>query len=144
MTSTSDRARLISFVAASSARRAVSRIGNLFAGGLPVDGRAPTRLLIAPHDLRTTDPTIAADIYRGRFSLSGTAVEIGAVSPFAVEPPSTEWEEELLGFSWLRHFHAAEEPISQVNARGPICFSKPARAPVRLSSWPSSDCRPIF
>ena len=72
MTSTSDRARLISFVAASSVRRAVSRIGNLFAGGLPLDGRAPTRLLIAPHDLRTTDPTIAADIYRGRFSLSGS------------------------------------------------------------------------
>ncbi len=120
MTSTRDRARLISFVAASGVRRAVERVGNFFVGGLPLDGRAPTRLLIAPHDLRTTDPTIAADIYRGRFSLSGTAVEIGAVSPFAVEPPSATWEEELLGFSWLRHFHAAEEPINRVNARALI------------------------
>jgi len=120
MTSTSDRARLIGFVAASGAQRLAARVANLFAGGLPFDGRAPSRLLIAPHDLRTADPTVAADIYRGRFSLSGTAVEIGAVSPFTLDPPSDAWEEELLGFSWLRHFHAADEPISRVNARALI------------------------
>ncbi len=120
MTQVSDRARLIGFVAVRGTRRIVSRCANIFAGGLPFNGRAPSRLLIAPHDLRTTDPTVAADIYRGRFSLSGTAVDIGAVSPFAMLPPSDSWEEELLGFSWLRHFHAADKPIGRVNARALI------------------------
>jgi uncharacterized heparinase superfamily protein len=120
MASTADQARLIGFVVSSGVRRAFARLGNLFAGGLPFDGRAPSRLLIAPHDLRTADPTIANDIYRGRFSLSGTAVQIGSVSPFLVDPPSRGWQEELLGFSWLRHLHAASDPVSRVHARALI------------------------
>ncbi|MFL5203150.1 MAG: heparinase, partial [Microvirga sp.] len=31
---------------------------------------APTRLLFAPQDLRTADPTIATDIYSGFFAFS--------------------------------------------------------------------------
>lgn len=147
MTSATDRARLIGFVAANGVRRVASRITNTFAAGLPFDGRAPARLLIAPHDLRTADPTIATDIYRGRFSLSGTAAEIGSTSPFDLIPPSPGWEVELLGFSWLRHLHAADDPVSRVHARAliadwisvhgrghPVAWQPPVLAR-RIISW---------
>ena len=41
--------------------------------GAPV----PTRLLFAPQDLRTGDPTVAQDIYAGYFVFAGRAVQAG-------------------------------------------------------------------
>src|SRR3712207_6675881 len=55
--------------------------------GAPV----PTRLLFAPQDLRTADPTIATDIYSGFFAFSGRAVTTGGRPPFAFKPPSPPW-----------------------------------------------------
>ena len=61
------------------------------------------RLLIAPQDLRTADPTRASEIYAGRFAFAGKVVICDGRSPFEVDPPSEEWSDQLLGFGWLRH-----------------------------------------
>ncbi|MBJ6126546.1 heparinase II/III domain-containing protein [Microvirga splendida] len=77
----------------------------------------PTRLLFAPQDLRTADPTIATDIYSGFFAFSGRAITTGGRSPFAFPPPSRAWGEALYGFGWLRHLRAAGTALAQANAR---------------------------
>ena len=48
----------------------------------------PVRLIFAPQDLRTADPTIATDIYSGFFAFSGRAITTSGRSPFAFTPPS--------------------------------------------------------
>lgn len=77
----------------------------------------PTRLLFAPQDLRTGDPTIASDIYSGFFVFSGRAVTTSGRSPFEYEPPGEAWGEGLYGFGWLRHLRASGTALSQANAR---------------------------
>jgi uncharacterized heparinase superfamily protein len=81
--------------------------------GAPV----PTRLLFAPQDLRTADPTIATDIYSGFFAFAGRAITTSGRSPFAFVPPSRAWGEALYGFGWLRHLRAAGTALAQANAR---------------------------
>ncbi len=81
--------------------------------GTPV----PTRLLFAPQDLRTADPTIATDIYSGFFAFAGRAITTSGRSPFAFTPPSRAWGEALYGFGWLRHLRAAGTALAQANAR---------------------------
>jgi uncharacterized heparinase superfamily protein len=75
------------------------------------------RLVIAPQELRTTDPTRAAEIYSGRFSFAGKIVVCDGRSPFDVDPPTPEWAEMLLGFAWLRHLRAANSTKTRANAR---------------------------
>src|SRR5262249_11386925 len=75
------------------------------------------RLLMAPKDLRTADPTRATEIYSGRFAFAGKVVICDGRSPFEMEPPSEEWAESLFGFGWLRHLRAAESGITRANAR---------------------------
>jgi uncharacterized heparinase superfamily protein len=75
------------------------------------------RLVIAPQELRTADPTRAGEIYAGRFAFAGKIVVCDRRSPFEMTPPSDEWATELLGFSWLRHLRAAESGITRANAR---------------------------
>ncbi|QIB33270.1 heparinase II/III family protein [Ancylobacter pratisalsi] len=77
----------------------------------------PSRLLFAPHDLRTGDPTRASEFYAGRFAFAGKVVLTDGASPFEMEPPSREWAEELMSFSWLRHMQAASTAIARANAR---------------------------
>jgi uncharacterized heparinase superfamily protein len=76
-----------------------------------------SQLVIAPPDLRTADPTVAVEIYAGRFALAGHVVETSGESPFDVAPPSEEWLRELHGFGWLRHLRAADTPLARSNAR---------------------------
>ncbi len=81
-------------------------------------GRAPaTRLLFAPHDLRTADPTTASDIYSGYYAFAGRTLRTHGESPFESEPPSEAWAEMLAGFGWLRHMRAADTAIARANAR---------------------------
>lgn len=75
------------------------------------------RILIAPQDLRTTDPTRASEIYAGRFAFWGKVVVCDGRSPFEMDPPSDEWAEALQGFGWLRHLRAADSGITRANAR---------------------------
>lgn len=78
------------------------------------------RLLIAPQDLRTADPTRASELYAGRFAFSGKVVISGGRSPFALTPPSPEWAEALEGFGWLRHLRAAESSLTRALARAMV------------------------
>ncbi len=80
-------------------------------------GRTPDRLLIAPTDLRTADPTAAAEIYAGRFAFNGEVGESGGASIFEVAPPSEEWARQLHSFGWLRHLRASDLALSRPNAR---------------------------
>ena len=80
-------------------------------------GASRSQLLIAPPDLRTADPTVAVEIYAGRFALAGHVVETGGESPFDVAPPSEAWLRELHSFGWLRHLRAADTPLARSNAR---------------------------
>ena len=73
--------------------------------------------MIAPQDLRTADPTRAAEIYSGRFAFAGKIVICDGRSPFEMIEPSQEWSETLLGFGWLRHLRAADTAITRANAR---------------------------
>ncbi len=77
----------------------------------------PTRLLFAPQDLRTGDPTIANDIYSGFFAFAGRAVTTSGRTPFEYVPPSEAWGEALYSFGWLRHLRAANTALAQANAR---------------------------
>ena len=75
------------------------------------------RIVIAPQDLRTADPTRAAEIYGARFAFAGKVVMSDGRSPFEMMPPSEEWAETLLSFGWLRHLRAADSAITRANAR---------------------------
>ncbi len=110
--------------------------------------RGPERLLIAPQDIRTADPTIADDIYSGYFAFGAKVLDVHGQSPFLVESPSPEWEAQLMGFGWLRHLRAAGTPLARANARALIeewvrhagrpsaaIAWQPAVAARRLLSW---------
>lgn len=79
--------------------------------------QTPERLLIAPQDIRTTDPTIASDIYSGYFVFAGKSVNTHGQSPFETTPPSEAWLIGLTSFSWLRHLRAADSALARANAR---------------------------
>jgi uncharacterized heparinase superfamily protein len=79
--------------------------------------KAPQRLLIAPQDIRTVDPTIAAEIEAGYFAFGGKIVNAGGVSPFQIEAPSQSWGRALGGFGWLKHLRAADTPVARGHAR---------------------------
>ncbi|MBV9567001.1 MAG: heparinase II/III family protein [Hyphomicrobiales bacterium] len=79
--------------------------------------RMPKRLIIAPPDPRTHDPTVAEDILAGFFVFAGKVVHAQGQSPFETAPPSPQWENMLNGFGWLRHLRVAESPMARTNAR---------------------------
>ncbi len=112
-----DRAKLTGLVLARSLR-AVARAARRPVRGLATRRcRVPERLLIAPQDIRTADPTVAADIYSGYFAFDGKAVNTRGASPFEVEAPSEAWAASLAGFGWLRHLRAADTALARVNGR---------------------------
>jgi uncharacterized heparinase superfamily protein len=75
------------------------------------------RMVIAPQDLRTADPTRAAELYGGRYAFAGKVVTCDGRSVFEMMPPSDEWADTLLSFGWLRHLRAAESAITRAHAR---------------------------
>ena len=83
----------------------------------PSSGKTPERLIMAPQDLRTSDPTVAAEIYAGHLKFAGKLLETHGRSPFEMPSPSPAFEAELHGFSWLRHLRAAETMLAKTNGR---------------------------
>jgi len=113
-----DRWRLMGLALGELARRARSvAAGSLRALLQPIGRQTPSRLIIAPQDLRTTDPTVAGDIYAGYFTFAGRVVQAQGRSPFDAEPPSRAWAEQLYSFGWLRHLRAADSALARANAR---------------------------
>lgn len=115
----------------------------------PFGKKPPERLIIAPQDLRTSDSTIADDIYAGHIALAGKLMETHGRSPFSLPPPSEAFAAELHGFAWLRHLRAAETPLARANGRAlvgdwialgrrrPDIAYHPEIAARRLISWMS-------
>ena len=98
--------------------------------------RPPERLLIAPQDIRTSDPTLAADIYAGYFAFGGKIVNAHGRSPFELEPVSAAWARALAGFGWLRHLRAADTAVARANARALVDdFLSLAGKPSSIPAW---------
>jgi len=81
---------------------------------------AAYQFVLIPQDLRTSDPSLSAEMYDGYFGLAGAVAPIGSQSPFEVRPPSAPWRRELHAFSWLRHLHAAQDDVARERARALI------------------------
>jgi uncharacterized heparinase superfamily protein len=112
-----DRWRLYGLAAGEALRASRTRLGTLIRSPALLRSRIPERLLLAPQDLRTADPTVAGDIYSGLFVFAGRALTTGGRSPFQFTPPSAAWGEALYGFGWLRHLRAADTALARANAR---------------------------
>lgn len=98
--------------------------------------RPPERLLIAPQDIRTSDSTIAGEIYSGYFALAGKVVNLHGRSPFEVESLSPSWERALNSFGWLRHLRAADTALARANARALVDdFLTLAEKPGASTAW---------
>lgn len=106
--------RLIGREVLRSVRGGVARLG---ARPDILAGARVTGVVIAPHDLRTSDATFADDIYAGLFVFAGRSLSVNGRSPFDYAPPSPEWADALYGFGWLRHLRAADTALARANAR---------------------------
>ncbi len=113
----SERGGLARAAIGRAARRTRGQVAGAKRALWPFGRLRASRLLFAPHDLRTADPTTASDIYAGYFALAGRTVNCHGESPFLVAPPSEAWSEALHGFVWLRHLRAADTAIARANAR---------------------------
>jgi uncharacterized heparinase superfamily protein len=112
-----ERAKLSWFVARRALMVAIARVNAHPVVRWRFAPAGTDRLVIAPQDLRTADPTRASEIYAGRFAFAGKIVICDGRSPFEMLAPSEEWAEVLFGFGWLRHLRAAESGITRANAR---------------------------
>lgn len=78
----------------------------------------PSRLLLAPQDLRTADPGVAAEMALGLYVFADRhPPAMPGLSPFEVEAPNWAWAEELYGFGWLRDLRAADPEEGRSIAR---------------------------
>jgi len=76
--------------------------------GQTLRGPMPDHMVLYPTDLRPGRASKADALFQGLWFLPGGQLRApGASSPFAADPPSELWAEELHGFSWLRHFTTA-------------------------------------
>ena len=112
-----DNVRLAARVAALGVRAGGRRISAGARSAFRAPARSAEKLLVAPQDIRTTDPTLAAEIYSGTFAFAGRLVDAGGASPFLAAAPSRDWAAELHGFGWLRHLGAADTALARSNAR---------------------------
>ena len=115
--SVADSAKLTGLVLERGTRALWHGIAGSFRRLVPRPIRSPSRLLIAPQDIRTADPTVAADIYAGYFVFEGKAVNAHGRSPFSLPAPTAAWAAALAGFEWLRHLRAADTALARANAR---------------------------
>jgi len=147
-----DRAKLTALVLARGFRGLAHAARRPIRGLTARRSRVPQRLLIAPQDIRTADPTVAADIYSGYFVFDGKAVNARGASPFDLPAPTESWAAALAGFGWLRHLKAADTALARVNARALVgdwiaSAGRPGRAPAwepevvarRLLAWLSQS-----
>jgi len=80
----------------------------------------PDQITIAPTDLRTPDPIIVQEFYRGRYILASHLVETNGASPFQAMNANRSWLKELHRFGWLRHFSAQREGLAINNAQAKL------------------------
>jgi uncharacterized heparinase superfamily protein len=96
----------------------LARAFGSWAYGQTLRGPMPDHMVLYPPELRPGRTSAADALFQGRWFLPGGQVRApGGSSPFAADPPSERWAEELHGFSWLRHFTVANEANNGDTAR---------------------------
>ena len=86
----------------------LARIFATWAYGQTLRGPMPDHMVLYPPELRPGRSSKADALFQGLWFLPGGQLRApGGSSPFAADPPSETWAEELHGFSWLRHFTTA-------------------------------------
>ena len=97
---------------------ALAHVFNTWAYGQTLRGPMPDHMVLYPPELRPGRTSAADALFQGRWFLPGGQVRApGGSSPFAADPPSERWAEELHGFSWLRHFTTAHAASNGDTAR---------------------------
>lgn len=94
--------------------------GKVYSGLTSISGFSslvPERLIIEPHDLHTADPLIAQEFYNGHYALGDVIIQTKGQSPFSIISNNDTWEKELHSFTWLRHFSANKDTLSDAHAR---------------------------
>ena len=121
-----DRLGIATLLAGQAGRRIRATVALPARAVAKLRATSPDRLLIAPQDIRTTDPTIAADIAAGYFAFGGRIVNARGRSPFAIDADigdgkqsedARAWSRQLAGFGWLRHLRAADNPLTRQRGR---------------------------
>ncbi|MEM7464002.1 MAG: heparinase II/III family protein [Pseudomonadota bacterium] len=112
-----DSHRLMGFAIAESWRGLRRKLVGGRPGAVRISGPSPERLVLAPPDLHTADPTVAQDIYSGVYNFAGRTAFARGTNPFTIDPPSEAWARELNSFTWLRHLGAAGDAVSATNAQ---------------------------
>jgi uncharacterized heparinase superfamily protein len=131
-----DRLRVVGLLAARAGLALRHGFGAPVRAAIGLGRRPPRRLLIAPQDIRTSDPTLAADIYAGYFAFGGKIINAHGRSPFELEPVSAAWARALAGFGWLRHLRAADTAVARANARALVDdFLSLAGRPSHSPAW---------
>jgi uncharacterized heparinase superfamily protein len=131
-----DRLRVVGLLAARAGLALRRGLGAPVGAAIGLGRRPPKRLLIAPQDIRTSDPTLAADIYAGYFAFGGKIINAHGRSPFELEPVSAAWARALAGFGWLRHLRAADTAVARANARALVDdFLSLAGRPSHSQAW---------
>jgi len=95
-----------------------ARAYSSWAYGQTLRGPMPDHMILYPEDLRPGMPDVAEAMFHGRWALPGGQLRLGDnAAPFDAGAPSDTWEEELHGFSWLRHFSAIGNEAARNYAR---------------------------
>lgn len=121
-------AGLVDLGARSIATRVSRRLSAVWR--VPATCRA-TGLGIAICPLTRTNPDLAADIYKGRFAFSDTAIECKGRLIFDHVAPDSTWLAELHGFGWLSAMREAERDLYRIHARSLVAdwIDKSAQLP---------------
>lgn len=90
-------------------RRLRQMVSHIARNPLSTSNQTPTRLVLAPVDLRQADVFVASEIIAGRFPLAGTVFEADGKSPFLESNLNVDFEQRLHAFRWLRHLRASDD-----------------------------------
>lgn len=112
-----DRLRALKLSIGRTYRRIKGGLYSSFTAMSGFTSLVPKRLVIEPHDLHTADPLIAQDFYNGHYALGNVVIETNGQTPFSIVPKNSGWEKELHSFTWLRHFSANQDTLSDSHAR---------------------------
>jgi len=115
-----DKPQLAALAIGKGYRRIKRSVYNLATSLTGFSSLVPKHISRAPTYLRTADPVLAQEYYRGRYAFAGKVVETGGKSPFMIKVESKAWEKKLHGFEWLRHLSASNDPLSPNHARALI------------------------
>lgn len=101
---------------------------------LTLRGQHSDMLDVRPVDLWDGDVDTANRLFTGQYHLGGEEIDCAGVAPWLAEQQGgPQWQKELHGFGWLRHFTAADAAGEAYPASAPTAARAHARA--LISNW---------